>query len=825
MGFRLFKTQDKNKEEYYMVTKYEKCSFSVHFPAYIDGFPVRVIGSEIFENNNTDKSPAKWVEEIYIPKTVTLIKSRAFADCPNLAKVNFAGTHPKMYDDSFCNCPKLKNHPENFLYNIPDFTKLNQLDLTKRQDRDGNLCYEILRYKGYDTAVRFPEYIDNLPVRIIGTEIFERKNPSTDKWETHWVEEIYIPKTVILIKDRAFMDCNELEKIYFEGDIPEIQPDAFLRCNKLMNPPPLQERITEPWRKSGSYNTQRPTRFESERILGRNAVCITKIFSYRDEVTVPETIDGLPVVEVKGGVQRDRDERRRNDGNYTLKKIYFPDSVEKIGKMSFMKCWGLENVRLPNNPKLVLCADSFWGCEKLCLENVTFPDGKDYSDYMDAFGNCNEMQSSYHRKKQLEHEQVIQSRQFFSTDKKIAVSGENNIYKALCKSQNVAADEYENIVIDDSWKRHFRSAHNSNIIFENKGNKAVIPIITHYKRVWGGDSFSNQRDDLYIRCIENKSADGKFFDTELYDENILNLIDSMKRKLDICYYRLSSGYRLSQKHAEMYEKFVREHAKKSVYRAIDAHDSKRLEWCRKLGLVGWHYNAVLEYAKRKGAADMFGEIPENEVWGILKYTVYVSRGRELTSSLNISKVYRRIKSDDGNDMIVYKGYKEELPAKGFVPVAKPKLDFGQSVYLKNDRKFAHISEILWDSSKNKMFFKVDASKKSYYYENLKPVCDIVPKKKENEYIFEFYGFRDWLEFIFVAEVIRSFSPEKIDIDCLNKMKGCFVLNGITVYMNDRTCTELAVTEKTMRTHGKEATETINAIWHRCVELMLERQAK
>lgn len=505
-------------------------------------------------------------------------------------------------------------HSDNDDYNplakIHKTTNPYHFDTVEREDRDGRKCYEITRYKGHDTDVHFPEYIDNLPVRIIGTDIFKRKIYNTDKWEIHWVEQVWIPKTVILIKDRAFKDCKELEKIHFEGDVPEIQPNAFLRCNKLVNPPPLQEYITEPWRKPESYNTQNPTVFETERISGRNAVRITKICSYQNEIIVPEKIDGLPVVKITGGVQRDRDERRQNNGNYTLKKIYFPDSVEEISEMAFLNCWGLESIRLPNNAGLVLCNASFWNCVKLRLENVTFPDGKDFSDYMYAFGACTGMSADYHRKMCLKHEQVRQSKQekpyisennSESTDKFVVVSEKyNNIYDALHYYDYVIIDNYEKIDKSCAWLLNYVDT--CNIVFRDGSNTAVIPIIGNYKRY--PDSLINERLELYKNCIENTTTDGKFFDTGFYDENILNLLPSMKRKLDVCYYRLSSGYRLSPEHSAMYEKFVRKHAKKSVYRSIDTNDRKRLEWCRKSGLINRHYNAVLEYAKRKNNADI-----------------------------------------------------------------------------------------------------------------------------------------------------------------------------------------------------------------------------
>lgn len=174
--------------------------------------------------------------------------------------------------------------------NVPDKKEIsitNKKRMTKNQaenigfkvwearDPDGKTCYEILKYHGYETDVTFPEYIDGLPVRIIGTNIFERKNPDTEKWENHWIKTVRIPKTIILIKDYAFQDCKTLRRVYFEGDIPEIQPLAFQRCVNLENPPEIQERITESWLKLEIFDRKSPAKFETE-IINNNSVRIKK---------------------------------------------------------------------------------------------------------------------------------------------------------------------------------------------------------------------------------------------------------------------------------------------------------------------------------------------------------------------------------------------------------------------------------------------------------------------------------------------------------------------------------------------------------------------
>ncbi|MDE5557755.1 MAG: leucine-rich repeat domain-containing protein, partial [Ruminococcus sp.] len=367
--------------------------------------------------------------------------------------------------------PEIPDKKEISMTNKKSMTK-NQAEnigfkVWEARDPNGKACYEILKYYGVETDVTFPEYIDNLPVRIIGTNIFERKNPDTEKWENHWIETVRIPKTVILIKDYAFQDCKTLRNVYFDGNIPEIQPLAFQRCVNLKNPPAFQKRITAPWLNPENFDRKSPPKFETE-IINNKFVRIKKIISCREEIVIPEKINGLPVVEVKGGVPEHRDERRRNWGNHTLKKLSFPDSVVKIYKEAFMKCWGLEYLKLPDNKILELGKDSFWNCEKLRLENVMFPKGKDYGDFMGAFNSCDLLKADYYRKKRAEH----------NKRKDVFVqNGEFSLNRAMREFKNIMINDYAKIRFD-----YLNFYYNSNIIFNYDENFSFFLFIAQCGR-------------------------------------------------------------------------------------------------------------------------------------------------------------------------------------------------------------------------------------------------------------------------------------------------------------------------------------------------------
>ena len=752
------------------------------------------------------------------------------------------------------------------------------------QDRDGKPCYMLTRYEGYETSVHFPEYVDNLPVRIIDACIFERKNYETDKWEMFCVEEVFIPKTVILVKERAFMDCAALRKVHFEGEIPEIQPTAFLRCCSLENPPENQQEIKEPWRKPESYDTKSPTTFDVERIAGRNAVRIKKINSYRSEVRIPEKIDGMTVAEISAGVPHERDERRRNFGNHTLKTLWIPDCVEKIGGSAFMKCWGLESIRLPNNPSLIICEDGFWGCENLDIDKVVFPQGKSYLDYANAFGGCDnlkagyqrKMREEYKRKKREEFERKLgEIRQtdesvealpegVFAMDDGIEIISENSPlyspefaklgYHTIVLPESLVAVvgyrlfyRFENIVIlNDNVSFlpgktcNYLNVHGKcRLIFKDGENEAVIPLVNRFGRYL--DKMAVERKNHYESCIGTRSGDGKFFDTHMYDERIMELLPSMRSKFDVCYHRLKNSYRISPEHTRMYSNFLHKHYKKAAYQAIDTHDKERLEQYFAWGVVRKDrrgYNAILEYAKRKGALDMFDGIDDISIcdeyavaqsgWVAFKVAHTVNLQGELDKyHVSQSTVYRRVIMPDGKEKLMHKDEEYKVyDGDVTVDIPEPKLKWEQTVYSKKDRKFAKVGDIYWDNYKCKMLYAVDIKNGVYYYENFVDAENVSQEQKDGLYCFAFAGFDDWRDFSVIVEVVkRCFSPDEINVDCITEMNGYFIKDGVRIgvsYLKD--CgSQLSIDEKTADAAYDRAYEIINSVWRKCVEIMIERQ--
>lgn len=386
----------------------------------------------------------------------------------------------------------------------------------------------------------------------------------------------------------------------------------------------------------------------TENITGRNGIRglrIKKINSTSDELHIPERINGKPVLEIKGGVPHERDDSLRNSGNHTLKKLWIPDTVEKISRDSFFKCWDLQELFLPDNDELVLEEDSFWGCKK--LHNVQIPNGKGLDHYKNAFGGCPLLKFSTDSDKITEKDPqaVIRRPTFtytppasntpkgsfdrsagiFRLDEKIEVLGSDAFFPrdtfqgidtiilpekieqfkgltVFCRFKNIIIrneeltfiPRYNKTILPNEMLYPWMNT--KSLIFEIDGKRAVFPLAIHYSR--NMDELTQKRAQLFTECLKTKGSDNKFFNAQLYDRKILGLIPSVYRKLDVCYYRLSSRYRLSQADAEKYESFIRLHYKKALFQAVKGNDTSRINYYLNVMKLNCDYLQKLENQKK-----------------------------------------------------------------------------------------------------------------------------------------------------------------------------------------------------------------------------------
>jgi hypothetical protein len=105
------------------------------------------------------------------------------------------------------------------------------------------------------------------------------------------------------------------------------------------------------------------------------AITITGYTGPGGDVTIPPTIDGLPVTRIGNGAFRQ---------NFSLLSVTIPDSVTNIGYAVFNHCIALTNVTLSQNLRTI-SDDAFSYCE--FLPGIAIPDAVTYIGFS-AFDSC-----------------------------------------------------------------------------------------------------------------------------------------------------------------------------------------------------------------------------------------------------------------------------------------------------------------------------------------------------------------------------------------------------------------------------------------------------
>lgn len=77
-----------------------------------------------------------------------------------------------------------------------------------------------------DTVIVLPDYIEDVPVTVVGASAFNGRTLPT---------EVIIPDTVTTIENAAFMNCTSLETIIIPDSVTYIGESAFQGCTALKN--------------------------------------------------------------------------------------------------------------------------------------------------------------------------------------------------------------------------------------------------------------------------------------------------------------------------------------------------------------------------------------------------------------------------------------------------------------------------------------------------------------------------------------------------------------------------------------------------------------
>lgn len=250
-----------------------------------------------------------------------------------------------------------------------------------------NGTVSITKYIGTDTVVTIPEQIDGYTVtRIGGGPYYYNYGAFQDNTN---IEKVIIPDNVTNIGESAFRGCTALKSASIGNGVREIKDYAFSDCTSLtdlsvgynvvsirgsaFNSSPLKTvkgyvgSYAESW--TSSYFDgyvdfiplgRCPLVFAYERNSDywnqdTGFVTVTGIWGTEKHVTVPETLEGLPVTSIFGV------------RNSYLETLVLPSTLQMIGACAFGDWFG--DIRCPK------------------LKSVTVPDGVvSIGEY--AFANC-----------------------------------------------------------------------------------------------------------------------------------------------------------------------------------------------------------------------------------------------------------------------------------------------------------------------------------------------------------------------------------------------------------------------------------------------------
>lgn len=284
----------------------------------------------------------KYIQEVYLPNSLTKIYNGAFAHCEELKTVHLPQNLKQIYHGAFSGCKKIEN-----------------ISIPSTVVKMGNACF----------------------------------------CDCNSLTSITIPENVTEVGENFFANCYSLDKVIFKNDSTYFYPSAFRGCKKLKE---LSNHIIE---NGLLYNLKKTELYSflgtekhdgiiivpaSVRELGYgfsssiDLVSIdlsqTKISNIRS-ITFSDCIN-LETVILPPTVKSIDD--RAFSGCIKLSKINLPNSIENIGVACFYNC-ALKEITLPNS-LAEIPQEAFKNCKE--LSKVDIPSSIK-TIYNSAFENCN----------------------------------------------------------------------------------------------------------------------------------------------------------------------------------------------------------------------------------------------------------------------------------------------------------------------------------------------------------------------------------------------------------------------------------------------------
>lgn len=221
------------------------------------------------------------------------------------------------------------------------FEILYELDST-------NTFYSIVGYKGetIPNEITIPSMIDQKPVKVIKNSAF------SDCLE---VEKITLPDSVIEIRESAFSNCRNLKEINIPTNIKTIEEKTFYRCEKLSTVE-VNEELVEIQEEAfygckNLYNIDLPNCVNK---IGDKAFMLCEGMIY---FNIPEAVTVL--------------ENQVFSGCKSLMEIYVGNNVNTIGEGAFLNCNNIKSVYISDNVNFIE-NNVFSGCNSIEIMNLPF---------------------------------------------------------------------------------------------------------------------------------------------------------------------------------------------------------------------------------------------------------------------------------------------------------------------------------------------------------------------------------------------------------------------------------------------------------------------
>lgn len=176
-------------------------------PSHHDGLPIVTIQECGFINNKSLKS-------VTLPETIIVIGFCAFSNCDSLQDLNIPNSVKEIHCTAIASCPLLKE-----IY-IPA-----SVEYIHENAFDSNL-----------NLVSFNVDTENQYYKSIDGNLYTKNGDTLIQYATGKTEKSFaVPQGVTLISGRAFADCIYLEDIYIPESVVEIGQGAFRECHGLTN--------------------------------------------------------------------------------------------------------------------------------------------------------------------------------------------------------------------------------------------------------------------------------------------------------------------------------------------------------------------------------------------------------------------------------------------------------------------------------------------------------------------------------------------------------------------------------------------------------------